>query len=84
MAEIVLSPEQLAVLSSAEGFVAIRKPDGSFVGWVSPTSNFIIPDVCPFTPEEIAAADAAATGPGPWYSTQEVLAHLRSLDSNRP
>jgi hypothetical protein len=29
MAEIVLSSEQLAVLSSAEGFVAIRKPDGS-------------------------------------------------------
>jgi hypothetical protein len=84
MQEIVLSAEQLAVLSSAKGLVAIRRPDGSFVGWISPSSNFIIPNECPFTPEEIAQAEADAQGPGPWYTTQEVLEHLRSLEQPQP
>lgn len=44
-------------------------------------SPFVIPKVCPFTPEEIAAAEKEAEGPGPWYSTKEVLDYLRSLDS---
>jgi hypothetical protein len=84
MTEIVLSAEQAAILASAKELVAIRRPDGSFVGWVSPTSRFIIPNECPFTPDEIAAAEAEADGPGPWYTTKEVLEHLRSLDRSRP
>ena len=84
MTEIVLSPEQLEVLSGAEGLVAIRRPDGSFVGWVSPKSNFIIPNECPFTPEEIATAEAEADGPGPWRTTKEVLARLQALDQSQP
>jgi hypothetical protein len=81
MTEIVLSAEQMQVLKSAQGVIAIRRPDGSFVGWISPATNFIIPEECPFTPEEIAAAEERADGPGPWYTTQEVVAHLRSLHS---
>ena len=80
MSEIVLSSEQAATLAEAKGLVAIRRPDGSFVGWISRESKFIIPNECPFTPEEVAAAEARADGPGPWYTTQEVLQHLRSLD----
>lgn len=81
MSEIVLSPEQMEVLGSSAGLVAIRRPDGSFVGWISPTTKFIIPEECPFTPEEIAEAEARANGPGPWYTTKEVLEHLRSLET---
>jgi hypothetical protein len=81
MPEIVLSPEQMQVLGSAEGLVASRRPDGSFVGWINTATNFIIPEQCPFTPEEIEEAERRADGPGPWYTTQEVLAYLRSLDS---
>ena len=80
MTQIVLTPEQLSILASAKNLVAICRPDGSFVGWVSPTTNFIIPNECPFTPEEIAAAETAAQSPGPWYTTREVLDHLRSLE----
>jgi len=83
MPEIVLSADQLAVLSSAKGLVALRRPDGSFVGWINPTTNFIIPHECPFTPEEIEEAERRADGPGPWHTTQEVLAHLRSLESQQ-
>lgn len=80
MPEIVLSAEQMQVLGTATGVVAIRRPDGSFVGWISPSANFIIPEECPFTPEELAEAEARASSPGPWYTTQEVLEHLRSLE----
>ncbi|HEY2416221.1 MAG TPA: hypothetical protein VGI40_28530 [Pirellulaceae bacterium] len=78
MPEIVLSAEQMKILGAAEGLVAIRRPDGSILGWVSPKTNFIIPDRCPFTPEEIAQARVAASEPGPYYTTQEVLAYLRA------
>jgi hypothetical protein len=80
MNEIILTPEQASILSSADGLVAIRRPDGSFLGWVSPSTNFILPQVCPFTPEEIAAAELRLDAPGPWYTTKEVLEHLKSLE----
>lgn len=80
MSQIVLTPEQLSVLASAKNLVAICRPDGSFVGWVSPATNFIIPKECPFTPEEVAAAEKEADSPGPWLTTREVLEHLRSLE----
>jgi len=84
MAEIVLSAEQMKVLGAAEGLVAIRRPDGSILGWISPSTNFIIPEQCPFTQEEIAAANAAANEPGPYYTTEEVLSYLRSLGESNP
>ena len=84
MPEIVLSAEQMKILGAAEGLVAIRRPDGIVLGWISPTTNFIIPDKCPLTSEEIAAANAAANESGPYYTTQEVLSYLRSLDESNP
>ena len=83
MKQITLTAEQAAVLAGAEGLVALRRPDGSFVGWISPNTNFIIPNECPFTPEEIAAAEKEADGEGPWHTTQEVLAHIRALSDER-
>jgi hypothetical protein len=80
MNEIILTTEQASILASAEGLVAIRRPDGSFIGWVSPGTNFILPNACPFSPEEIAEAKARAESPGPWFTTAEVLEHLRSLE----
>lgn len=83
MKQITLTPEQEAVLAGAESLVALRRPDGSFVGWISPHTNFIIPNECPFTPEEIAAAEKEADGEGPWHTTQEVWAHIRALGEAR-
>jgi hypothetical protein len=80
MNEIVLSAEQASILSSASAPVALLRPDGSFLGWVSPPATFVVPSDCPFTPEQIAAAESQANAAGRWHSTSEVLEHLRSLD----
>ena len=74
MTEIVLTPEQMKALESAERMVAICRPDGSTAGFMALTPKEPI-----FTPEEIAAAEQAAET-GPWYTTQQVLEYLRSLD----
>jgi hypothetical protein len=79
MTQITLTPEQNAALAGAEGLVALRRPDGSFIGWISPSTKFIIPNECPFTPEEIAAAEKEAEVEGPWHTTREVLEHIKAL-----
>jgi hypothetical protein len=84
MAKIVLTNEQAAVVAGAEEPVAVCRPDGSVAGWIRPDPRFVKPEVCPFTPEEVAAAEKEADSPGPWYTTQQVLEHLRSLDQPQP
>jgi len=84
MNQIVLTAEQEAVLDSTTEPVAICRRDGTVAGAISPKSPFISPQICPFTPEEIAAAIKEADGPGPFYTTQEVLDHLHSLDTQQP
>ena len=84
MTQIVLTPEQNAVLNAASEPVAICRPDGTVAAVISPQSPFIAPKICPFTPEEVATAIKESDGPGPFYSTQEVLDYLRSLDTQQP
>lgn len=84
MTQIVLTPEQAAVLAFTSEPIAVCLPDGSVAAIIPRKSRFIVPEVCPFTPEEIAAAERESESPGKWYSTQEVLDHLRSLDPPRP
>jgi hypothetical protein len=84
MTQITLTAEQAAALEGAKGLVALRRPDGSFVGWISPSTKFIIPNECPFTPEEIAAAEKEAEAEGPWHTTREVLDHIKSLNDRQP
>jgi len=79
MTQITLTSEQAATLAAADGLVALRRPDGSFVGWISPATKFIIPNDCPFTPEEIVAAEKEAESEGPWHTTREVLDHINAL-----
>jgi hypothetical protein len=83
MTQITLTPEQTDVLAESQGLVALLRPDGSFLGWISPQTKFIIPNECPFTPEEIAAAEKEADGDGPFHTTQEVWAHIRALSDAR-
>ena len=83
MTQITLTPEQTAAIAAADGMVALRRPDGSLVGWISPNTKFIIPNQIPFTPEEIAAAEKEAESGGPWHTTREVLEHIKSLANDR-
>jgi hypothetical protein len=79
MTQITLTPDQNAVLSHASEPVAVCRPDGSIVGFVSPTISVTTPKECPFTSEEIAAAEKDAAGPGPFHTTKEVLDGLQRL-----
>jgi hypothetical protein len=70
MIQIILSDEQArAVQDAAEG-VELRDERGKLVGYISrPPSN-----------AEISAAKQRLKSDGPWYTTQQVLDHLQSLE----
>jgi hypothetical protein len=78
MTQIVLTNEQASVLASATEPVIVCRPDGSIAGVVSPRSKIVTPKEPLFTPEEIAEAERRLDSPGAWYTTREVLDHLRS------
>jgi hypothetical protein len=80
MTKIVLTSEQAGILAGSSESVAVCRPDGTIAGWISPKARLFAPEKCPFTPEEIAEAERRMDSPGPWYTTKEVLEHLRSLE----
>jgi len=79
MTQIVLSPDQAAVVASAKEPVRVCLPDGSIAGWLS-SSIRLTPRPGDPTPEEIAEIKRRMTSPGPRYSTKEVLDHIQSLE----
>lgn len=81
MSQIILTPEQVGIFAQANFPIAICHPNGTTVAYISRAGN-VYSGVAPtFTPEEIAAAEQILKSDGPWYSTQEVLDHLRTLES---
>ena len=78
MSDLIISHEQAKILSDATLPVAIRDPDGKLVGYASPGADE--PKSHGFTREEIARARQIAESDGPWYTTQQVMEHLRSLE----
>jgi hypothetical protein len=79
MTQIVLSPEQAAVVATAKEPVWICLPDGSVAGCLSSTIR-LKPRQGDPTSEEIADIKRRMASPGPRHSTQEVLDHIRSLE----
>ena len=57
---------------------AVRHADGRIIG--SAKADNPTPKEPLFTPEEIAEAECRIDSLGPWYTTKEVLEHLKSLD----
>lgn len=72
MNEIILSDDQLRVVREASGRVAILDPQGCLVGYLSRAVD----------PAIIAEAERRAASDGPWFTTQQVLDHLKSLDAD--
>lgn len=70
MTSIQLSSEQLQQWQSASGEIAIIDGHGKVLGYVAK----------PFSVEILDAALKRSESDGPWHTTDEVLAHLRSLD----
>ena len=78
MTQITLSPSQMAALTDSAQPVPVCSPDGSVVGFVARDVRVSTPTECPFSPEEVAAAEEEALGPGPFHTTREVLDNLPS------
>lgn len=83
MTQIVLTPEQMSFVATAKGKIPVYSPEGIVAGYLSLAWHdfqVITPDVCPFTPEDIAEAEKAAQEPGVKFSTlEEILERLRGL-----
>ena len=82
MTQITLTSEQASILATSQEPVAICRPDGSVAGFVSPKSRIFVPEKCPFTPEEIAAAEREAEQSKRWSTTKEVLDRLRGQEKS--
>ena len=76
MTQIKLTAEQAEALTTATEPTVLCRPDGIVVG-----GAYKQPKEPLFTPEEIAEAERRLDAPGPWYTTKEVLDHLRSLEN---
>ena len=70
MAQIILSDDQARAVENATDAVEIRDQHGNLLGYVSP----------PPSNAEIAEARRRLDSDGPWYTTQQVVDHLKSLE----
>ena len=70
MTRIVLSDDQARAVQAAAGVVEVRDGRGNLLGYVSP----------PPSDAEITAARRRLESDGPWYTTREVMDHLKSLE----
>jgi hypothetical protein len=69
MPEIILTEEQVQVVASALAPVQVRDSKGNVLGTLAPL----------WTEEDIAQARRALDENQTWCTTDQVLAHLRSL-----
>jgi hypothetical protein len=70
MLEITLTADQAKIVASALKPVLVRDERGNVLGRIQPV----------WTEQDIAEAKRALASDQPRYTTQQVLAHLRSLE----
>ncbi|MFV0446689.1 MAG: hypothetical protein ACK5Q5_24215 [Planctomycetaceae bacterium] len=73
MTQIVLSPEQVQQLASAQDSVLLVDSAGQGIAYV----------VTGFTPTEVSAAERLADSEGPWLSTADVIARLAAAETEK-
>lgn len=71
MVQIVVDAGQARQILDANEPIEVVGPEGRRLGFVRPGM---------FTPEEVQEAVQRANDGGPWYTTEQVLAHLQSLE----
>jgi hypothetical protein len=69
MPQIVLNDEQAKIVATALQPVQVRDAKGNVLGTIPPS----------WTEEDIAEAKRRLASDEPWFTTAEVLAHVRSL-----
>jgi hypothetical protein len=70
MSQIVLSDDQARTVRTATGPIEVRDRQGDLLGYVSP----------PPSDAEVAEARRRLVSNGPWYTTGQVIDHLKSLE----
>ena len=70
MTQIILDQAQAEVVAKANEPVEVRGPNGILLGHIEPE----------LTASEIQALKQKLTSPAKWYTTEQVLDHLRSLE----
>jgi hypothetical protein len=73
MIRIVVDDEQAKAITSANESVQVCDESGNVLGVIARAASF--------TAEEIARAKRNLAEPGPRYTTEQVLGHLRSLEN---
>ncbi|REK31060.1 MAG: hypothetical protein DWQ41_01140 [Planctomycetota bacterium] len=71
MVKITVSADAAAAIRSSSEMVALHDESGNCLGYVTP----------PLSDAEQAAIRRRLESDGPWYTTAEVLDHLKSLDT---
>lgn len=80
MVQIVLNDEQAALLRQAGGSIRFVDRTGRDLGQLVPASSAAVSQSDPDIAIALERMNAAAKG-GVFYSTSEVLAHLRAAES---
>ncbi len=71
MVQITLNDEQAKLVAQSEGMVELRDLNGKLLGYFKRA----------ITDEDLAIALRSRASKGPRYTTEEVFAYLRSLES---
>ncbi len=79
MLEILVDAEQAKLIAETETAVPVLDPNGKLIGHVVrvPKDKESPP---PLTKEQIAEAEKRLGSEGPWYTTEQVMNHLHSLE----
>jgi hypothetical protein len=70
MLKIILTPEQAKLVATARKPVQVCDPEGNVLAQIDPV----------WTDDDLAEAEKALTTNQVWYTTEQVLAHLQSLE----
>lgn len=71
MTQLMLSPDQVRVVTGTSESIQVCSPQGEVLGIIAPRID----------PAEVAEAKRRLTSSGKWYTTEQVLEHLHSLET---
>ncbi|MGI8982382.1 MAG: hypothetical protein ACR2FY_24385 [Pirellulaceae bacterium] len=79
MSKIVLTSEQAEALGRSDYPIAICRPDGSPLAFITKSGKVYSANPPVFSAEEVAAAEREADTCTTWYTTAEILERLNKL-----
>jgi hypothetical protein len=78
--QLVVSDEQASMIVAAATPVPVHDQAGRLIGYVTPATDRKAPSAGPAA-SQIREAEKRLDSNGPWYTTAQVMEHLRSLET---